>query len=146
MPRLRDRLVEQMRQQSGSVPSGALGRLPRFGMLALRGGKLGLGEALRSEADKGQLNEETLSRLVTSVGELKGVTMKLGQMLSYVDVALPDDVRDGRSASATCTRCCAATSAALPIRSSARCRRSRWRARPSPRSTVQASTTARRWR
>jgi predicted unusual protein kinase regulating ubiquinone biosynthesis (AarF/ABC1/UbiB family) len=98
MPRLRDRLVEQMRQQSGSVPSGALGRLPRFGMLALRGGKLGLGEALRSEADKGQLNEETLSRLVTSVGELKGVTMKLGQMLSYVDVALPDDVRDALSA------------------------------------------------
>lgn len=98
MPRLRDRLVEQMRQQSGTVPSGALGRLPRFGMMAVRGGKLGLGEALRSEADKGQLDEETLSRLVTSVGELKGVTMKLGQMLSYVDVALPPDARDALSA------------------------------------------------
>jgi predicted unusual protein kinase regulating ubiquinone biosynthesis (AarF/ABC1/UbiB family) len=98
MPRLRDRLVEQMRRQSGQVPSGALGRLPRFGMLALRGGKLGLGEALRKEADKGQLNEETLSRLVMSVGELKGVTMKLGQMLSYVDVALPEDARDALAA------------------------------------------------
>ncbi|MFO8072103.1 MAG: AarF/UbiB family protein [Polyangia bacterium] len=41
---------------------------------------------------------EKVVEVVTSVGRLKGVAMKLGQIMSYIDVAMPEELRDALAA------------------------------------------------
>ena len=69
----------------GEVPTGTLGRLRRTAGAALRGAV-----SLRGD----DLDPKALARLLRSVGELKGVAMKGAQLMSYVDVSLPAELRD----------------------------------------------------
>lgn len=74
-------LIAQLASRSGKVPSTAFGRLRRTAGVLLRGRSVLLpGEAL---------DPRVVEELVKSFGELKGVAMKVGQILSYVDDALP---------------------------------------------------------
>ena len=89
-------LLERLRGQRGMpIATSALGRLRRtasagarmgFGVIAgrLRGGELNLGS----------LSPEALASLVESLGELKGLAMKAGQILSYVDGSLSPEARN----------------------------------------------------
>jgi predicted unusual protein kinase regulating ubiquinone biosynthesis (AarF/ABC1/UbiB family) len=88
-------LLEQLRAEEGKpIPTSAVGRL---GRTALTGARMGLGALagrLRGrEVTLGSLSPETLARLVESFGELKGVAMKVGQILSYVDGSLDPEAR-----------------------------------------------------
>jgi predicted unusual protein kinase regulating ubiquinone biosynthesis (AarF/ABC1/UbiB family) len=77
--RLRAALLGQER----AVPTSSLGRLWRTGR--------GLGSALLGR--NRELDEDELVGLLTRLGELKGVTMKAGQMLSYVGDGLSPQLR-----------------------------------------------------
>jgi predicted unusual protein kinase regulating ubiquinone biosynthesis (AarF/ABC1/UbiB family) len=88
------RLYEALRQQSAGGPGRGLGRLTRL----IRGGA-GLATTMLSNAGRGadaKLSELELSRLealVTRLGDLKGLPMKSGQIMSYLELELPEQAR-----------------------------------------------------
>jgi predicted unusual protein kinase regulating ubiquinone biosynthesis (AarF/ABC1/UbiB family) len=76
------------------------GRLGRGARLARTGarGALGLASATArrlagDESADALAHEELATRLAEVLGEMKGAAMKLGQLLSFVDLDLPPDVR-----------------------------------------------------
>lgn len=85
-------LFEQMEQPE---PAKGLWRLWKTGR-----GAAGLGAAvLRSrlrgeEAGISVAETQAILQLTSRLGELKGVAMKAGQILSYVDISLPDELRN----------------------------------------------------
>lgn len=77
-------LVAKLASRSGTVPATAFGRLRRTARALLRG---------RSALFPGDdLDPAAVEELVRSFGELKGIAMKVGQILSYVDDALPAEI------------------------------------------------------
>ena len=81
------RLLARLMSQPGKdVPTGLLGRVRRTASAALRTGTSVLLES-------GKLDARTAERLALSLGELKGIAMKVGQILSYVDIPLPEETR-----------------------------------------------------
>lgn len=87
---LRDRFARSETQ----VPTSRLSRLWRTGRGAaglagavLRGRLHGEGEGVTGR------DLEAVARLTARLGELKGITMKAGQMLGYVDLTLPPEIR-----------------------------------------------------
>jgi predicted unusual protein kinase regulating ubiquinone biosynthesis (AarF/ABC1/UbiB family) len=92
---LRDEMAARLLASGGALPTSAFGRLGRTASIAVRArrllGRLDGGAA--SDADVDRIGE-----LVASLGALKGVAMKMGQILSYIDVAAPDELRQALSA------------------------------------------------
>lgn len=72
------------------VPTSRLGRIWKTGRSAA-----GMGAALWSarKADPDGLDLEQISQIVLKLGELRGLAMKGGQILSYVDPSLPPELR-----------------------------------------------------
>lgn len=70
-----------------AVPTSRLGRLFRTGRSAL-----GLATTALGGRD-GAVDLAALERLTTRLGELKGVGMKMGQILSFIDPSLPAETR-----------------------------------------------------
>jgi predicted unusual protein kinase regulating ubiquinone biosynthesis (AarF/ABC1/UbiB family) len=81
---LRDALLAR----ESAVPTSTLGRLWRGGKSAL-----GVGSALARLRRGGTLDSAAISALVGEFGELKGVAMKVGQMLGYLDESIPVELR-----------------------------------------------------
>ena len=88
-------LLEHLRAEEGApIPTSPLGRLRRTAFAGARVGLSALGGKLRGrDLNLGSLSPEGLARLVESLGELKGVAMKVGQILSYVDGSLAPEAR-----------------------------------------------------
>ncbi len=87
---LREQLEQRLLGMAGKLPTSSLGRLGRTAMAGLRGGRL----AWRSKsAEAKPLDVDALAALVASVGQLKGIAMKAGQMLSYLDLPLSPELR-----------------------------------------------------
>jgi ribosomal protein L7/L12 len=84
----------------GDVPTGALARVGRMASTSLRGGFAALAQAVRAP----RRGDETIDKIVVALGELKGVPMKLGQLLSYADPARAEDTQAALSALQTCSR------------------------------------------
>ncbi|MGI5860499.1 MAG: ABC1 kinase family protein [Myxococcales bacterium] len=81
------------REQHGVLTS-PLGRLRRTAAAGARAGLGALAARLKgADANLGSLEPEALARLVETFGELKGVAMKAGQILSYVDGSLDPQAR-----------------------------------------------------
>ncbi len=93
---LKAALIQRLLGTHEAVPTSALGRLGRTAGAALRSGRLLLGARGAGEGDS-PLELEALAKVVGSLGELKGIAMKAGQILSYVDVALPEELREALS-------------------------------------------------
>jgi predicted unusual protein kinase regulating ubiquinone biosynthesis (AarF/ABC1/UbiB family) len=81
---LRRELRQRLLATTSELPATVLQRIGRTAMGLLRVGRLARG---------GEPDLESLTRMVTSIGQLKGVAMKVGQIMSYVDVALPEELR-----------------------------------------------------
>lgn len=80
--------------QKGALPTGRLGRLLRTGHAAGAMASAVLGGRLRGRAEGLAAAElDDVARLVGRLGELKGVAMKAGQILGYVDPTLPPELR-----------------------------------------------------
>ena len=88
-------LVDRLRaKEGGRIPTSSLARLQKTATAAARVGVDVLaGRLRRGDVGLGHLSPEGLSRLVESFGELKGVAMKVGQILSYVDPSLDPQAR-----------------------------------------------------
>jgi predicted unusual protein kinase regulating ubiquinone biosynthesis (AarF/ABC1/UbiB family) len=88
-------LLEHLRAEEGApIPTSSLGRLRRTAVAGARVGLGALAGKLRGrDLSLGALSPEALARLVESLGELKGVAMKVGQILSYVDGSLAPEAR-----------------------------------------------------
>jgi predicted unusual protein kinase regulating ubiquinone biosynthesis (AarF/ABC1/UbiB family) len=83
------RLVAALAAGSDDMPKSVVGRAWRAGAAALRTGSGVLFGRLRG----GDLDARTLEKLALSLGELKGIAMKVGQILSYLDTPLPEEAR-----------------------------------------------------
>jgi predicted unusual protein kinase regulating ubiquinone biosynthesis (AarF/ABC1/UbiB family) len=79
-------LARLMSEPGGEVPTGLFGRVRRSATAALRTGTSAL-------LGGGKLDARTAERLALSLGELKGIAMKVGQILSYLDLPLPEETR-----------------------------------------------------
>jgi len=88
-------LVDKLRAKEGRrIPTSSLARLQKTASAAAWiGVDVVAGKLLGTDAGLGHLSPETLGRVVESFGELKGVAMKVGQLLSYVDPALSPEAR-----------------------------------------------------
>jgi predicted unusual protein kinase regulating ubiquinone biosynthesis (AarF/ABC1/UbiB family) len=88
-------LLEHLRANEGApIPTSALGRLRRTASAGVRVGIGALAGRMRGrELNLGSLSPEALAQLVESFGELKGIAMKVGQILSYVDGSLDPEAR-----------------------------------------------------
>jgi predicted unusual protein kinase regulating ubiquinone biosynthesis (AarF/ABC1/UbiB family) len=88
-------LLEHLRAEQGAqIPTSSLGRLRRTAVAGARVGIGSLTAKLRGrDLNLGSLSPEALARLVESLGELKGIAMKVGQILSYVDGSLDPEAR-----------------------------------------------------
>ncbi len=90
---IKRRTIESLRRGAAPVPTSRLGRLRRLGATTLQSGKLALGKLRKRTPDLA-----AAERMVAAVGELKGVAMKMGQVLSYIDTGLSPEVRSALSA------------------------------------------------
>jgi len=84
-------------EESGSgVPTTVLGRFRRIASAALRTGTGVLKARIRGNEGAGlhAADATTIEQLVLSLGELKGVAMKVGQILSYVDGSVDPEARE----------------------------------------------------
>src|SRR5260370_41507506 len=87
--RLRDELQRRLLGLRAKFSTSSLGRFGRTALAALRGGHL----AWRSKAGKEDADVDTLATIVSSVGQLKGIAMKAGQLMSYLDVGVPPEIQ-----------------------------------------------------
>ncbi len=96
------RVKEGLMAESGAkLPTSSLGRLGRGARAALRSGGL-IWQASRNknkdaDPDASSVDLEKVVKVVTSLGQLKGIAMKMGQIMSYIDIALPEELRDALS-------------------------------------------------
>lgn len=85
------RLLTALSEGEGTpLPTSALGRMRRTATAAARAGTSHLLGRLRGRPEA---DAEALRRLVVSLGQLKGVAMKMGQILSYIDASTPPELR-----------------------------------------------------
>lgn len=77
------------------MPTSAFGRARRTVAAAIRASAGVLAGNLRGldAAGLAAADPKTIERLVLSLGELKGIAMKVGQILSYIDDSLPEETR-----------------------------------------------------
>ncbi|MGD0838909.1 MAG: AarF/ABC1/UbiB kinase family protein [Polyangia bacterium] len=81
-------------QEGGGIPTSGMTRLRKGATTAARlGVDVMAGRLLGAGGGLAQLSPESLGRLVESLGELKGVAMKVGQLLSYLDPSLSPEAR-----------------------------------------------------
>jgi predicted unusual protein kinase regulating ubiquinone biosynthesis (AarF/ABC1/UbiB family) len=85
---VREEMRRRMLALEAKLPTSSLARLGRTATTALRVRGL-----LGASARTGEVDVEALAATIASLGQLKGIAMKVGQILSYIDVALPEDVR-----------------------------------------------------
>src|ERR671919_388676 len=80
------RLLARIAERAGvPIPTSSLGRLRRTATTALRGG---MAQLLGRLAGGEAFDARAIERIVLSLGELKGIAMKVGQILSYGDAPL----------------------------------------------------------
>ena len=77
--RVRELLVRLSAESGKPIPTSALGRLRRTTSALVR---TGAGVMLGRVRGREGMDAQLIERLVLSMGELKGVAMKLGQILS----------------------------------------------------------------
>jgi len=81
------------------MSTSAIARAARMARASIRGGFTALAGTLRHRAS----DPESIEKIVASLGELKGVPMKIGQLLSYIG-SLPDETRAALAALQTHSR------------------------------------------
>lgn len=92
-------IIDQLMNATGDkTPTSSLGRLGRMASTVLRSGSVSVRRNRRAKkGDPTEIDAAQLAKIVRSVGRLKGIAMKMGQIMSYIDMALPDELRDALS-------------------------------------------------
>jgi predicted unusual protein kinase regulating ubiquinone biosynthesis (AarF/ABC1/UbiB family) len=94
---LRRQLAERLLDARAQIPTSPLGRIGRTAATALRSGRLMLRRRSADDELPEDLDVEAIARIVSSLGQLKGVAMKMGQIMSYIDLAVPEELRTALS-------------------------------------------------
>jgi predicted unusual protein kinase regulating ubiquinone biosynthesis (AarF/ABC1/UbiB family) len=96
---IKEGLIARLLDEAGTaLPTSALGRIGRGTFAALRGGRMIIkGRKRRDAGDEPELDMAQVTKIIDSVGKLKGVAMKMGQIMSYIDVDMPKELRDALS-------------------------------------------------
>jgi len=89
--RVRELLARLSAQSGKPIPTSALGRLRRTTTALVR---TGAGLVAGRVRGRQGIDAQVIERLILSMGELKGIAMKMGQVLSYMDTTLPVEVRE----------------------------------------------------
>ena len=79
-----------------TLPTSSVGRLGRTAGVALRSARLVL-RGRKKGGEAPQLELEKLLKVIRSIGRLKGIAMKMGQIMSYIDMALPEELQQALS-------------------------------------------------
>lgn len=95
---VRSRVAERISSAHASLPTSLLGRRTRWVAGLANGGAESLGRSVSRLFGRDGGDVEPEAAIVASLGQLKGPMMKMGQMLGYVDVGLPDALRSALSA------------------------------------------------
>lgn len=95
---LEQALADMLGTDDAKVSTSSLGRLVRLGTLMARTGSAVAGDRLRRLAGTEEelaslLRAKAAGRLASGLGEMKGLAMKVGQMMSYADHSLPPEYR-----------------------------------------------------
>lgn len=81
--------------EDSPVPQGGLRRTLRTARAAIGTSLSVVSGRFRGRGEgMGAADLRTIRKLVTNLGELKGLAMKMGQVMSYIDVSLPPEMRD----------------------------------------------------
>ncbi|MBN2529418.1 MAG: AarF/ABC1/UbiB kinase family protein [Deltaproteobacteria bacterium] len=83
--------------EGAKIPTSSPGRLGRMALTALTGGAMAITRSRKRDNDDIGIDPQKIVKLVTSVGQMKGIAMKMAQIMSYIDVAIPDEMRDALS-------------------------------------------------
>jgi len=101
--RLRNELRRRLLAGRAKLPTSMIGRAGRTATVAWRLGRSVLarrravGGGDGSDGHEVPDDIEEIARIVGSLGQLKGIDMKVGQILSYIDFAMPQDLRNALS-------------------------------------------------
>jgi predicted unusual protein kinase regulating ubiquinone biosynthesis (AarF/ABC1/UbiB family) len=96
---IKDELVGRLMERAGTkLPTSSIGRIGRAAFAALRSGRMILKRTKRGAAgEEPEIDMQQLIKVIDSVGQLKGVAMKMGQIMSYIDIDMPKELRDALS-------------------------------------------------
>jgi predicted unusual protein kinase regulating ubiquinone biosynthesis (AarF/ABC1/UbiB family) len=79
---IRSIVADKLRERGGEkIPTSSVGRLGRMAWTALRSGTMAV-SVMRNEDVEPELDAEKVVKLITSVGKLKGIAMKMGQSMN----------------------------------------------------------------
>jgi predicted unusual protein kinase regulating ubiquinone biosynthesis (AarF/ABC1/UbiB family) len=87
------KFIDKLRAQTHRGPGRGLGRMARM----VRGGAglaAGVLRARGADAELSLRDVRQVEALVTRLGELKGLPMKFGQIMSYLEVEMPEEMRE----------------------------------------------------
>jgi predicted unusual protein kinase regulating ubiquinone biosynthesis (AarF/ABC1/UbiB family) len=95
---VRSRVARRLSNESAALSTSVFGRRARWVTGLATAGVKSLGRSVRRTlgVDRGDVEPE--ATVAASLGELKGPMMKLGQMLGYVEVGLPEGLRSALAA------------------------------------------------
>ncbi len=95
---LKEEMIRELMGAAGEkVPTSSFGRIGRTAFAVLRSGRMIAAGKRRKKGDDQDMDMEKMVKIITSVGRLKGVAMKMGQIMSYIDMAMPEELRDALS-------------------------------------------------
>jgi len=90
--RIRVAVQARLGAKGERLPTSALGRLLRTTRGAAHAGWLSLSRAHHGQQETAEDDLTRLTAIASAIGHVKGVPMKLGQLLGYINVGLPDAV------------------------------------------------------
>ncbi|MBN2804087.1 MAG: AarF/ABC1/UbiB kinase family protein [Deltaproteobacteria bacterium] len=96
---IREKMLEALKEkQKNMIPTSRTGRFGSMAKSAIRGALIyRKGKKNMDGEDELPLDTEQLVKLITSVGQLKGIAMKMGQIMSYIDMAIPKEMQEALS-------------------------------------------------
>jgi predicted unusual protein kinase regulating ubiquinone biosynthesis (AarF/ABC1/UbiB family) len=95
---VRSRVARRLSTESATLSTSVLGRRARWVAGLATAGAKSVGRSVRRTLGRDVEDVEPEVTVVASLGQLKGPMMKMGQMLGYVDVGLPDALRSALAA------------------------------------------------
>ncbi|MCP4675928.1 MAG: AarF/ABC1/UbiB kinase family protein [Deltaproteobacteria bacterium] len=96
---LKNEIVQGLMNAAGEkLPTSSFGRLGRMGFALARSARMiSAGRKKLKSGEDQEIDIEKVAGVIASVGRLKGIAMKMGQIMSYIDMAMPDELRDALS-------------------------------------------------
>ncbi len=79
------------------LPTSSVRRMGRTALTLFRAGRVFRSSSKRGSGGDEEVDLKQLAKVITSIGRLKGIAMKLGQIMSYIDMAMPDELKDALS-------------------------------------------------